>query len=67
MIEVIVIAVLIAVVVGALITYLLGPIIKSIPAPITQIVGDFFIKFGWGIGIVAGLWWFFLGPNHAKL
>lgn len=64
MIEAIVIAVIIAIAVGALLTYLLGPIIKSIPAPIAGIVGDFFIRFGWAIGLIAGLWWFF---THTKL
>lgn len=67
MIEAIVIAVLIAVIVGGLLVYLLGPVLKSIPAPITQIVGDFFIKFGWVIGLIAGLWWLFIGPNHIKI
>lgn len=64
MIEAIVIAVIVAIVVGALLVYLLGPIIKSIPAPIAGIVGDFFIKFGWAIGLLAGLLWFF---SHTKL
>ena len=65
MIEAIVIAVLIAVIVGALLVFLLGPIIKSLPAPIAQIVGDFFVTWGWGIGLIAGLWWFFVG-GHVK-
>ena len=64
MIETIVIAVIIAVVVGGLLVYLLGPLLKSIPAPIAGIVGDFFVKFGWAIGLIAGLWWFF---THTKL
>lgn len=65
MIEAIVVAVIIAVVVGGLLVYLLGPIIKSIPAPITQIVGDFFVRFGWVIGVIAGLLWFFGGGSFA--
>ena len=60
LIEAIVIALVIAVVVGALLVYLLGPVINSVPAPIAQIVGNFFIKFGWAIGILAGLYWFFI-------
>jgi hypothetical protein len=67
MLEAIVIAVLIAVIVGALLVYLLGPVIKSLPAPIAQIAGNFFVVWGWGIGIVVGLWWLFLGPNHIKI
>lgn len=67
MIEAIVIALLIAVIVGALLVYLLGPIIVSIPAPIAGIVGNFFVKFGWFIGLIAGLWWFFTGGHFPKL
>lgn len=67
MIEAIVIALLIAIVVGALLVYLLGPIIKSIPAPVATIVGDFFTQFGWFIGLIAGLWWFFTGGHFPKL
>lgn len=58
MIEVIIIAVLIAVIVGGVLVYLLGPALKTIPAPITGVVGDFFIKFGWAIGLIAGLFYF---------
>jgi len=63
MIEAIVIAVIIAIVVGALLVFLLGPIIKSLPAPIAQIVGDFFVTWGWGIGLLVGLAWFFTGAH----
>lgn len=64
MIETIVIAVIIAIVVGALLVFLLGPIIKSIPAPIAGIVGDFFVRFGWAIGLIAGLLYFFGGGKN---
>lgn len=64
MIESIVIAVIIAIIVGALLVYLLGPVIKSLPAPIAQIVGDFFVTWGWGIGILAGLLYFFSGSGN---
>jgi hypothetical protein len=62
-IEAIVIAVIIAIIVGALLVYLLGPIIKSLPAPIAQIVGNFFVTWGWGIGVLVGLLWFFGGGS----
>jgi len=61
MIETLVIAVVVAIIVGALLVYLLGPIIKSLPAPIAQIVGNFFVTWGWGIGLLAGLLYFFGG------
>lgn len=61
MLEAIVIAVIVAIVVGALLVYLLGPVIKSLPAPIAQIVGDFFIAWGWAIGLLAGLIFYFRG------
>ena len=62
MIETIVLAVLVAIVVGLLLTALLGPLIKSLPAPVAAIIGDFFIKYGWALGLIAGLWYFFVGP-----
>lgn len=64
MLESIVIAVIVAVIVGASLVYLLGPIIKSLPAPIAQIVGNFFVVWGWGIGILAGLLYFISGGGN---
>lgn len=64
MLETIVIAVIIAIIVGALLVYLLGPVIKSLPAPIAQIVGDFFVTWGWGIGLLAGVLYFFTGRGN---
>ena len=63
LIEAIIIAVVLAVIVGALLVYLLGPIIKTIPAPIAQIIGDFFVRFGWAIGLLVGVIWFFFGGS----
>jgi len=61
MIEAIVVAAIVAIVVGVLCVALLGPLIKTIPAPVAQIVGDFFIKWGWALGLLAGLLFFFGG------
>jgi hypothetical protein len=61
MIARIVIAVVIAVVVGLLLVALLGPILVSLAVPIAVTVGDFFVKYGWVLGVLAGLWYFFLG------
>jgi hypothetical protein len=63
LLEAIVIAVVIAIIVGAVLTALLGPAIKSIPAPIAGIVGDFFIQWGWAIGVLAGLLFFFTNSS----
>jgi hypothetical protein len=63
-IEHIVIALIIAIVIGALLVYLLGPVIASIPAPVAAIVGNFFVKFGWAIGLLVALWWFFIGGRY---
>ena len=61
MIETIVLAVIIAVVVGLLLVGLLGPILKSLGVPIAVTVGEFFVKYGWVLGVLAGLWYFFAG------
>ena len=61
MIARIVIAVVIAVVVGLLLVALLGPILVSLAVPIAVTVGDFFVRYGWVLGVLAGLWYFFLG------
>lgn len=61
MIARLVLAVVIAVVVGIGLTALLGPILVSIHAPIAVVVGHFFIAWGWALGLLAGLWYFFAG------
>lgn len=62
MIETIVVAIFIAIVVGALLVFLLGPIINTIPAPVAQIAGSFFVQWGWAIGIAIAVFWAFVGP-----
>ncbi len=57
----IVIAVVVAVVVGLLCVGLLGPILVSLAVPIAVTVGRFFEKWGWVLGVLAGLWYFFAG------
>jgi len=61
MIARIVIAVVIAVIVGLLCVGLLGPILVSLAVPIAVTVGHFFTKWGWALGVLAGLYWFFIG------
>jgi hypothetical protein len=58
-----VLAVVVAVIVGLLLTYLLGPILISLAIPIAVVVGDFFVKWGFVLGICAGLWYFFSGST----
>ncbi len=59
MVELIVLALIIAVVVGLLLSGLLGPILT---------VGAFFTQYGWAIGVLAGqLWYFFTSGGFGKL
>jgi len=57
-----VMAVVVAVVVGIVLTALLGPIIITLKAPVAITVGDFLVNFGWAIGVLSGLWYYFAGP-----
>lgn len=59
-ITLIALAILIALIVGGL-AILLGRVTKTIPAPITAAIGGWLEQFGWGIGVIAGLWFFFTG------
>lgn len=52
---------IIAVVVGVILVALLGPILRDLNVPIADTVGGFFVKFGWLLGVLAGLWWAFFG------
>jgi len=63
MITRIVLAVVIAVVVGILLTSLLGPILNDLKVPIAETVGSFFKQWGFVIGLLAGLWYFFSGGS----
>jgi uncharacterized membrane protein YvlD (DUF360 family) len=56
-----VLALVVAIVVGLGLTALLGPILVSLAVPIAVVIGDFFVKWGWVIGVLAGLWYFFAG------
>jgi hypothetical protein len=56
-----VLAVIIAVVVGLICVALLGPILVSVGVPIAVVVGSFFEVWGWVLGVLAGLWFFFRG------
>ena len=59
----IVLAVIIAVVVGLVLVGLLGPILITLHVPIASTVGGFFVDFGWALGVLAGLWFFFTGGS----
>jgi len=56
-----VVAVVIAVVVGIVLVALLGPILVSLKVPIAETVGKFFENYGYVLGVLAGLAYFFLG------
>ena len=67
MITRIVLAVIVAVVVGILLTALLGPILDSLKVPIATTIGHFFDNWGFVIGILCGLWYFFAGGGLPSL
>ncbi len=54
-----VLSVVVAVVVGLCLAALLGPLLMTLKAPVAVTVGDFFVAYGWVIGVLAGLWYFF--------
>ena len=62
MIAKLILAVVVAVATGLVLVGLLGPILGSMHVPIAVTVGDFFVAYGWVIGLLAGLWYFFAGP-----
>ena len=53
-----VLAVVVAVVVG-LVCMLLGTVLATLKVPIAVTIGDFLATWGWVIGVLAGLWYFF--------
>ena len=61
MIENIIVAVVIAALVGLLLVALLGPVLVSTGIPIVVVLGTFFVKWGWVLGVLIGLRWFFSG------
>lgn len=56
-----VLAVVIAVVVGIVLVGLLGPAIVSVKVPIAVVVGTFLVNWGYVLGVLAGLWFYFKG------
>lgn len=61
MIARLVLALVVAIVVGLGLTALLGPILVSLAVPLAVVVGEFFVKWGWVLGVLAGLWFLFSG------
>ena len=61
MITKVVLAVVVAVVVGLVLVAFLGPVLVSLRVPIAVTIGNAFIHYGWVIGVLAGLWYFFMG------
>jgi uncharacterized membrane protein YvlD (DUF360 family) len=59
-------AILIAVVVG-LVCILLGGILVTLKVPIAVTVGGFMEEWGWVIGVVFGLWFYFGGGAFPKI
>lgn len=66
MLEAIIIAVLVAAVVGFLLVVVLGPILSMLKVPIVVFFGGILVSWGWAIGVVVGLFYFF-GHGGIKL
>lgn len=64
MIELIVLAVVIAFVVGLLLSEVLPLFLNLLKVELAVAIGGFFSKWGWPLGVAAGLWYFF---SHGKL
>jgi predicted transporter len=62
MIQLIVIAVIIAIAVGLLCIFL-GRVVKSMNVPIAVTVGSFLEQFGWVLGVLAGIYYFATGGD----
>jgi hypothetical protein len=60
-----VLAVVVAVVAGLLLV-LLGSILVTLGVPIATTVGNFFEKYGFALGILAGFWYYFAGFNFTR-
>lgn len=56
-----VLAVIVAVVVGIALVGLLGPVLVTVKVPIATTIGAFFVNWGYVIGVLAGLWYYFAG------
>ncbi len=68
MIARLVLAVVVAVVVG-LVCLLAGAVLSGAlgGVPIAVVVGDFLTQWGWVLGVLAGLWFFFSGRTSLRL
>ncbi len=58
-IQKLILALVIAVVVGIVLVGLLGPVLETVKVPIAVTIGEFFVAWGFVIGVLAGLWYYF--------
>jgi hypothetical protein len=63
MIARLVMSLVVAVIVSLVLVYLLGPILVGLVIPIAVVVGEFLVRFGFILGILAGLAYFFSGQT----
>lgn len=59
MIELLVLAVVVVFVVGLLLAEVLPLVLNLLKVEIAVAIGSFFSKWGWPLGVAAGLWYFF--------
>lgn len=60
-----IIAVIVAVVTGIVLAALLGPILLTLNVPIAETIGKFFLAWGFILGVIAGIWYYFTGSTTA--
>ena len=61
-IRTLILAVVIAVVTG-LVLMLLGSILVTLDVPIATTIGSWLEKWGWTLGVLTGIWYYFAGPK----
>ncbi|MHB8420652.1 MAG: hypothetical protein ACYDCL_21480 [Myxococcales bacterium] len=66
MIARLVLAVVMACVTG-LVCVLVGAILGSVGIPIAVTIGAFLVRWGWILGVLAGVWFFFTGRTSLTL
>lgn len=59
MIELIILSVVVAFVVGLVLSEVVPVVLNLLKVEIAVAIGGFFAKWGWPLGVAAGIWYFF--------
>ncbi len=63
LIELLILSVIVAFVVGLLLAEVLPIVLRLLKVQIAVVFAEFFSKWGWPLGVAAGLWYFFSGGH----